>query len=79
MTRNHAYCSSFSLYKFDCSSKRGICDQLRNISKPTLVITGTDDFLPAVNSFIARKIPGAWIVQIRNAGHELMYQYPQTR
>jgi pimeloyl-ACP methyl ester carboxylesterase len=24
------------------------------------------------------KIPGAWLVQIRDAGHGLMYQYPET-
>lgn len=55
----------------------GICDQLRSISKPTLVIAGTDDAVPVANSLvIATKIPGAWVVQIRNAGHDLMYQYP---
>ncbi len=55
----------------------GICDQLQNISKPTLVIAGTDDVVPSANSLvIATKIPGAWVVQIRNAGHDLMYQYP---
>jgi pimeloyl-ACP methyl ester carboxylesterase len=25
---------------------------------------------------IAEKIPAAWLVQIRDAGHGLMYQYP---
>jgi pimeloyl-ACP methyl ester carboxylesterase len=25
---------------------------------------------------LARKIPGSWVVQIRDAGHGLMYQYP---
>ena len=56
----------------------GICDQLRGISKPTLIIAGTDDdVVPSSNSLvIATKIPGAWVVQIRNAGHDLMYQYP---
>jgi hypothetical protein len=55
----------------------GICEQLRSISRPTLVIGGTDDVVPVANSLvIAAKIPGAWVVQIRNAGHELMFQYP---
>lgn len=56
----------------------GICNQLPNISKPTLVITGTDDVIvPAANSLIiAGKIPGAWLVQIQGAGHALMSQYP---
>jgi len=43
--------------------------------KPTLVITGTDDnfYQPHVNSLkIAEKIPGAWLVQIKNAGHAEM-------
>jgi hypothetical protein len=26
---------------------------------------------------VAEKIPGAWLVQIRDAGHGLMFQYPQ--
>jgi pimeloyl-ACP methyl ester carboxylesterase len=57
----------------------GVCSQLPNISKPTLIITGTEDVaVPAANSLIlAQKIPGAWLVQIKGAGHGLMYQYPE--
>ncbi len=50
----------------------GACDELAKLDKPTLVITGTDDnkYEPHVNSLkIAEKIPGAWLVQIKNAGH----------
>ena len=50
----------------------GACDELAKLDKPTLVITGTDDnkYQPHVNSLkIAEKIPGAWLVQIKNAGH----------
>ncbi|CAN5513300.1 alpha/beta hydrolase [soil metagenome] len=56
----------------------GTCNVLSNINQPTLVIVGTDDiWTPAANSLlIAEKIPGAWLVQIRDAGHGLMYQYP---
>jgi pimeloyl-ACP methyl ester carboxylesterase len=56
----------------------GVCSQLSKISIPTLVITGTDDVtVPAANSLIiAAKIPGSWLVQIKDAGHGLMYQYP---
>lgn len=56
----------------------GICSQLSKISKPTLVITGTDDaIVPSANSLIiAEKLPGAWLVQINGAGHALMFQYP---
>jgi pimeloyl-ACP methyl ester carboxylesterase len=57
----------------------GACDELAKLAKPTLVITGTDDNLyqPYVNSLkIAEKIPGAWLVQIKNAGHAVVDQYP---
>ena len=57
----------------------GVCSQLSNISKPTLIITGTEDVaVPAANSLIlVQKIPGAWLVQIKGGGHGLMYQYPE--
>jgi len=56
----------------------GICDDLSKISNPTLIITGTDDVVvPSANSLIiAAKIPGAWLVQIKDAGHSLFNQYP---
>ena len=57
----------------------GACDELAKIAKPTLVITGTDDnyLVPHGNSLIlAGKIPGAWLVQIKDAGHAVMTQYP---
>ena len=58
----------------------GACDQLAKLAKPTLVITGTDDnlYVPHANALvIAGKIPGAWLVQIKNAGHAVMNQYPE--
>ncbi|HET7148941.1 MAG TPA: alpha/beta hydrolase [Candidatus Nitrosopolaris sp.] len=57
----------------------GACDELAKIDKPTLVITGTDDnfYQQNVNSLkIAEKIPGAWLVQIKDAGHAVVDQYP---
>jgi pimeloyl-ACP methyl ester carboxylesterase len=57
----------------------GACDELAKLAKPTLVITGTDDNLyqPHVNSLkIVEKIPGAWLVQIKDAGHAVVDQYP---
>ena len=57
----------------------GACDELAKLAKPTLVITGTDDnqYQPHVNSLkIVEKIPGAWLVQIENAGHAVPDQYP---
>jgi pimeloyl-ACP methyl ester carboxylesterase len=58
----------------------GACDGLAKLDKPTLVITGTDDnkYQPHVNSLkIVEKIPGAWLIQIKNAGHAVMDQYPE--
>ena len=58
----------------------GVCDDLAKITKPTLVITGTDDkvYVPSGNALIiAGKIPGAWLVQIPDAGHAVMNQYPE--
>jgi pimeloyl-ACP methyl ester carboxylesterase len=57
----------------------GVCDQLSNLTIPTLLVAGTEDVaVPANNSLIiAQKIPGAWLVQFREAGHGLMYQYPE--
>jgi pimeloyl-ACP methyl ester carboxylesterase len=58
----------------------GACDELAKIARPTLVITGTDDnnYQPHVNSLkIVEKIPGAWLVQIKDAGHAVMDQYPE--
>jgi pimeloyl-ACP methyl ester carboxylesterase len=57
----------------------GACDELAKLAKPTLVITGTDDnnYMPHANALvIAGKIPGAWLVQIKDAGHAVMDQYP---
>jgi pimeloyl-ACP methyl ester carboxylesterase len=61
-------------------SASGTCDALSNITQPTLVIVGSDDiWTPAANSLtIAERIPGAWLIPIRGAGHGLMYQYPDT-
>jgi len=55
------------------------CDEEAKLAKPTLAITGTDDnnYVPHGNTLIlASKIPGAWLVQIKNAGHAVMNQHP---
>jgi pimeloyl-ACP methyl ester carboxylesterase len=57
----------------------GACGVIAKLDKPTLVITGTEDnwYQPHVNSLkIAEKIPGAWLVQIKNASHAVVNQYP---
>jgi pimeloyl-ACP methyl ester carboxylesterase len=44
-----------------------------------MVITGTDDNLynPHTNALvIVGKILGAWLIQIKDAGHAVMDQYP---
>ena len=58
---------------------KGACDRLSNITKPTLIIVGTDDIVrPPANSIIlAEKIPGAWLVQLKGGGHGVMSQYPE--
>ena len=64
---------------WEATNWNGACDALAKIAKPTLVITGTDDnkYQPYVNSLkIVEKIPGAWLVQIKHAGHAVMDQYP---
>jgi pimeloyl-ACP methyl ester carboxylesterase len=64
----------------DNPNRSGACDELAKIAKPTLVITGTDDnnYQPHVNSLkIVEKIPGAWLIQIKDAGHAIMDQYPE--
>jgi pimeloyl-ACP methyl ester carboxylesterase len=56
----------------------GVCEDLAKISVPTLILTGTDDVnVPTKNSLIiAEKIPGSWLVQMKNAGHQITGQYP---
>jgi len=52
--------------------------RLGEVHSPTLVITGTDDVIvPPVNShIISKRIPGAQLVEVPEAGHGLMYQFP---
>jgi len=47
----------------------------KKISIPTLIVTGTEDqVVPSTNSLVlADKMPVALLVQIKVAGHGLMY------
>ena len=66
-------------FAWEATNWSGACDELAKIAKPTLVITGTDDnnLIPHANALvIAGKIPGAWLIQIKDAGHAVMNQYP---
>jgi pimeloyl-ACP methyl ester carboxylesterase len=58
----------------------GSCNTISNITKPTLVIVGSDDLFTQASSslILAQRISGSWLVQIGNAGHGLMYQYPDA-
>lgn len=67
-------------FAWEATDWNGACDGLAKIAKPTLVITGIDDnfYTPHENSLIlTEKIPGAWLVQIKDAGHAVMDQYPE--
>lgn len=58
----------------------GACDGLVKIGKPLLVITGTDDteYVPHTNALvIVNKVAGAWLIQIKDAGHAVPDQYPE--
>ena len=37
---------------------------------------GTDDDAAPDSLTLAERIPGSWLIQIRDAGHGLMYQHP---
>jgi pimeloyl-ACP methyl ester carboxylesterase len=69
-----------NLSNWEKTNWSGVCDEEAKLAKPTMVITGTDDnkYNPHGNALIlASKIPGAWLVQIKNAGHAVMNQYPE--
>lgn len=57
----------------------GTCNALSNITQPTLVIVGTDDDAAPDSLTLAERIPGSWLIRIRDAGHGLMYQHPHRR
>ena len=53
-------------------------DLLPTIACPVLVLAGMQDrIVPPQNArFMARRIPGAMLVEFQDAGHGLMYQHP---
>ncbi|HEX3001129.1 MAG TPA: alpha/beta hydrolase [Methanoregula sp.] len=57
----------------------GSYDRLPAIRAPTLVLTGTNDFVipPANSRLLARCIPHARLVEIPGAGHGVQYQCPE--
>jgi pimeloyl-ACP methyl ester carboxylesterase len=64
---------------WEATNWSGVCDELAKIAKPLLFITGTDDvyYMPYGNALvIASKVPGTWLVQIKDTGHAVPDQYP---
>nr|WP_320024626.1 alpha/beta hydrolase [uncultured Acetobacterium sp.] len=56
----------------------GTCNRIPFLHHETLVIDGNDDLiLPSKNSeYLASKLPNSKLVLIAEAGHALMFQYP---
>jgi len=63
----------------DTWRRDGLTSQLRDISVPVLVATGTEDIvIPASNALkLVNTIPGAWLAQFTHGGHAFMAQYPR--
>ena len=59
--------------------RNGIGRQLREISVPALIATGTEDIvIPPSNALkLVNAIPGAWLAQFPRGGHAFMAQYPR--
>ena len=57
----------------------GSYDRLPQIKSETLLVTGTEDVnAPTENSYImVEQIPGSWLVNFKDGGHALMFQYPE--
>lgn len=54
-------------------------DRLSGLSIPTLVLAGTDDaVLPPDNTLtLSHALPNATVVEVKDAGHAMMYPYPR--
>jgi len=57
----------------------GTTERLPLLDKPTLLITGSEDRLviPRNASYMAENIPLSQLCAVENAGHGLMFQYPE--
>lgn len=60
-------------------SWKGMYDSPSLITQPTLVLMGTEDIIttPKAALSLVEKIPLASLIQIKDAGHGWMYQYPE--
>lgn len=59
---------------------KGSFERLGGILNPSLLITGVEDVLviPQNAHYLSENIPNAQLVLIENAGHGLMFQYPDA-
>jgi len=64
----------------DTWRRDGLTSQLRDISVPVLIATGTEDIvIPASNALkLVNAIPGAWLAQFPHGGHAFIAQYPRA-
>jgi pimeloyl-ACP methyl ester carboxylesterase len=91
LTNNPEYINQFPLLKSTVSMEttqkqaqaiigwNGIYNSPSVITQPTLVLIGTDDIIttPKAALSLVEKIPLVSLVQVKDAGHGLMYQYPE--
>lgn len=91
LTNNPEYINQFPLLKSTASMEttqkqaqaivgwNGIYNSPSVITQPTLVLMGTDDIIttPKAAISLVEKIPLVSLVQVKDAGHGWMYQYPE--
>ena len=91
LTNNPEYINHFPLLKSTVSMETtqrqaqaivgwtGIYNSPTVITQPTLVLMGTDDLIttPKAALSLVEKIPLVSLVQVKDAGHGWMYQYPE--
>ncbi len=61
------------------ASWKGVRNRLTNKNKDILLIAGEEDAItpPEESLSLAARLPGAWVVRFKGAGHWLMYQTPE--
>ena len=64
----------------DAWHRNGLTSQLRHLSVPVLIATGTEDIvIPASNALkLVNTIPKAWLAQFPHGGHAFIAQYPRA-
>ena len=91
LSNNPEYINQFPLLKSTVSAKttqkqaqaivgwNGIYNSPSVITQPTLVMMGTEDIIttPKAALSLVEKIPLVSLIQIKDAGHGWMYQYPE--